>query len=91
MKSIGTSVLKEMQGKLGVELLGAASVKDSRELKARAAPLLPGVKSVVVLGKEIYKEVVDLLMPSKGAGEAIAGELLGPHNDFLSGRLTRAA
>lgn len=52
---------------------------------------LPRAKSVVVFGKEIYKEVVSLLKPSKEAGEAESGELLGVHTDYLNGRLTRAA
>jgi hypothetical protein len=43
-----------------------------------------------VFGKEIYKEVVSLLKPSKEAGEAESGELLGAHSDYLNGRLTRA-
>ena len=40
---------------------------------------MPNAKSVVVLGKEIYKEVVLLLKPSKEAGEAESGELVGVH------------
>ena len=91
-KNFDKNFLSEMKDKLGVELLGVASIgKDSPpELKDRATALLPGAKSVVVLGKEIFKEVVALLEPSKEAGEAEAGELLGPHGDYLNGRLTRA-
>jgi epoxyqueuosine reductase len=83
---------QEMKGELDVELIGVASVEASRskELKDRAISLLPGARSVVVVGKEIYKEVVTLLQPSKDAGEAAGGELLGPHGDYLNGRLTKA-
>lgn len=82
----------EMKGKLDVELIGVASIEasSSKELKDRATSLLPGARSMVVVGKEIYKEVVALLEPSKDAGEAIGGELLGPHSDYLNGRLTKA-
>jgi epoxyqueuosine reductase len=84
--------LQEIKGKLDVELLGVASLEKSHseELTERATALLPGTKSVVVLGKEIFREVVALAGPSKGVGEAAYGDLLGPHDDYLNGRLTRA-
>jgi epoxyqueuosine reductase QueG len=84
--------IQEWKSKLDVELLGVESIETSapKELKDRATYLLPSVKSVVVLGKEIYKEVVALLGSSKEAGEAERGELLGPHSDYLNGRLTKA-
>jgi len=84
--------LQETKGKLDVDLLGVASVEKSgsMELREKAASLLPGVRSVLVLGKEIFQEVVALLGPSKGAGEADYGELLKPHGDYINGRLTRA-
>jgi len=92
MEKFNRHFMEEMKSKLNVELLGVASLETttSKELRDRATSLLPGVKSVAVLGKEIYKEVVALLGPSKGAGEAEAGELLGPHGDYLNGRLTKA-
>ncbi len=83
---------QEMKGKLEVELIGVASIErsTSKELRERAAFLLPGVKSVITVGKEIYKEVVVMLEPSKGVGEAERGELLKSHSDYLNGRLTKA-
>ena len=39
----------------------------------------------------MYKEVISLLKPSKEVGEAEFGELLGPHGEYLNGRLTKAA
>ncbi len=81
-----------MKSKLDVELLGVTSVGRAapKKLRATAASLLPGAKSVVVFAKEIYKEVVALVQPSKGAGEVERGELLGVHTDYLNGRLNRA-
>jgi epoxyqueuosine reductase QueG len=81
-----------MKQKLDVDLLGAASVEKSgaRELKERATALLPGAKSAVVFGKEIFKEVVAVLGPSKEVGAGEAGEFLGPHGDYLNGRLNKA-
>lgn len=92
MERFGQDLIQGMKNKLDVELIGVASVQDSpsTELKGRVAALLPKTKSVVVLGKEIYKEVVSLLKPSKEAGEAESGELMGVHSEYLSGRLNRA-
>ena len=93
MSKFDASFLEEMKKKLDVQLLGVASIatSNSKELRERANSLLPAAKSVVVLAKEMYREVVALLRPSKGVGEADAGELFGPHGDYLNGRLTRAA
>ena len=84
--------LEEMKDMLNVELLGVVSVtkSDSRELKKYANALLPGARSVVVLGKEIYREMVALLGPSKEVGEAYAGDLFVTHTDYINGRLTNA-
>ena len=92
MEEFGQDFIQGMKNKLDVELIGVASVQDSpsMELKERVGALLPKAKSVVVLGKEIYKEVISLLKPSKEAGEAESGELLAGHSDYLNGRLTRA-
>ncbi len=92
MKKFDRDFIQEMKTKLDVELIGVASIdtSTSKELKERAAALLPRAKSVVVLGKETFKEIVALLDVSKEAGEAVPGELLGPHVDYLYGRLNRA-
>jgi epoxyqueuosine reductase QueG len=92
MRIYDQQFIQEMKSKLDVELIGVVSVEASnpKELNEKATSLLPGVKSVIVVGKEIYKEVVVLLKPSKEAGEAESGELLGVHSDYLNGRLTRA-
>ncbi|MDP3039636.1 MAG: hypothetical protein Q8O18_07160, partial [Deltaproteobacteria bacterium] len=70
MKKSDQNFLQEMRGKLDIDLLGVASVEssNSQELRKQAISLLPGVKSVVVLGKQVYKEVVTLLGPAKSAG-----------------------
>jgi len=92
MKNFDQNFLREMKEKLEVEMIGVASVEtsNSKELRERAAFLLPSVKSVVILGKETFREVIALLGPSKGAGEAERGELLGVHADYINGRLNKA-
>ena len=92
MAKLDHHFMQEMKSKLDVELLGVVSIGEStpKELKDPAIRLLPGVKSVVVAGKEIDKEVVALLTPSKEAGEAEAGELIVPHGDYLNGQMNKA-
>ncbi|OGP53928.1 MAG: hypothetical protein A2162_03895 [Deltaproteobacteria bacterium RBG_13_52_11b] len=92
MARLDQHFVQEMKSKLDGELLGVVSIGEStpKELKDPAIRLLPGVKSVVVVGKEIDKEVVALLTPSKGAGEAEAGELIVPHGDYLNGQMNKA-
>ena len=92
MKRFDLPCIEEIKNKLDVDLVGAASLEalTPQRLKDTAAALLPEAKSVIVFGKEIYKEVVDLLEESKEVGEAKGGDLFGPHSDYLNGRLTRA-
>ena len=82
--------LQGMKKKLEVDLMGVASVETSKDLKDRATVFLPTVKSVLVLGKETYQEVVSLLEPSKEAGEAEPGEVFAVHADYVNSRLNRA-
>jgi epoxyqueuosine reductase QueG len=92
METFDWDFMEEMKPKLGVDVIGVASVElpTPQRLKGMADSLLPGVKSMVVLGKEMYKEVVALLQPCKEVGEAEYGDLLGPHCDYINARLNRA-
>ena len=90
MAKFDNDFFQEMKRKLDIDLIGVASVEASKELKDRAALFLPTVKSVVVLGKEAYKEVIALLKPSRGVGEPEPGEVFNVHADYLYGKLNRA-
>ncbi len=92
MHEFSRKFIEEMKIKLDVELIGVASVEEPSpsELNSRARALLPNVKSVVVFGKEIYREVVSLLKASKEAGEAESGELMAVHTDYLKAKLNTA-
>ena len=92
MGKYGQYSLPDLKSKLGVELIGIVSAEQStsKALKDQAAFLLPGVKSIVILGKEIYREVLTLLRSSKEVGEADPAEFFGPHGDYLNSRLTKA-
>jgi epoxyqueuosine reductase len=80
------------KNEMDIELAGVVSVGAStpKEFKEKVSTLLPGTKSVIVMGKEIYKEVVALLEPSKEVGEAAGGDLFGPHSGYLDGQMNNA-
>lgn len=84
--------VQEMKRKFDLELLGVALIDDDspEEIKKSADALLPDARAVIVFGKEIYKELVDLIKPSKAVGEAEHAALLKPHYNYLNGRITRA-
>ena len=92
MAEFNRNFVQEWKQKLAVDLMGVASVDGASpaEFRAMATALLPGVKSVVVMGRELYQEVVSLLQPTRQAGEAEPGELLKVHTDYVSGSLNRA-
>jgi len=84
--------LEEMKSEMNIELAGVVSIGAStpKEFKKKISTLLPEAKSVVVMGKEIYREVVALLKPSKEVGDAEGGDLFGPHSAYLDGQLNNA-
>jgi len=92
MTNVDCQSIVHMKNELEVDLVGVARIDASapKLVRESAESLLPGAKSAVVFAKEIYKEVVDLLAPSKEVGAAEPGALLGPHYTYLTGRLTKA-
>jgi len=75
-----------------VDLCGVAAVADTRgtPLYESAARLLPDARAIVVLGAELYAEVLRLVEPERVMGEAAARELFAPHVEYMNGRLNRA-
>jgi len=75
-----------------IDLCGVAAVSDTAgtPLYDSAIALLPGARSIVVLGVELFPEVLRLITPDRLMGEAAARELYTPHVDFMNSRLNRA-
>jgi epoxyqueuosine reductase QueG len=74
-----------------VDACGVVAVAETNgtPLFDSALALLPEAKSIIVLEMEIFPEILDLVTPEKRFGEAAAGDLFGPHQDYLSSRLNR--
>lgn len=92
MLKVNSLHIGELKNKLEIDLLGVARIDEtSTELiRNSAAALLPGAASVIVFGKEIYRELVALIAPSNEVGAAEPAALLKPHYNYLNGRLNRA-
>ncbi|HEX2965451.1 MAG TPA: 4Fe-4S binding protein [Syntrophorhabdaceae bacterium] len=92
MEIFDTQFLDKMKESYEIDLAAAVTLESagSLELRQRASALLPTAVSVVVFAKEIYEEIVDLLVPINQAGETHGGDLLPMHSDYLNGRLNRA-
>ncbi len=84
--------IQEALSRMEVDAMGIASVADPAEprLRAQVEALLPEARSIVVFAMEIYPEVLDHSKPAKLMGEVSARDLLGPHMDYLNGRLNKA-
>jgi epoxyqueuosine reductase QueG len=75
-----------------IDLVGVAPLAtlQGTPLAESAQALLPDARSVLVFGKELFDEVLRLVVPDKSMGKAAARDLYGPHSDYVNGRLTHA-
>jgi len=87
------SEIQELLSGLEVDLVGVARLNDIKEtrLADQATTLLPSVKSIVVLGMEIWPEFLDLTSTERTAGASNPNDLYQRHLDYIRGRLVRAA
>ncbi len=90
--SPAVKIMEDLVAGLEVDVVGVASLADweGTPLAESARRLLPGAQSVVMVGMEIYPEVLDLATPAKMMGEGAPRDLLAAHADYLDGRLTKA-
>jgi epoxyqueuosine reductase len=84
--------VQQALAELEVDMVGVVRIKELKNDKiAKAAKkLLPSVKSIVVLGMEIYPEFLDLTSPEMVMGTPNLNNMLTRHKDYLKGRLVRA-
>jgi epoxyqueuosine reductase len=78
---------------LDVDMVGVVRIDELKKNKlAQAAQnLLPSVKSIVVMAMAMYPEFLELTSPERGMGTPNLNELLTRHNEYLRGRLIKAA
>ncbi len=85
--------VQEALSKLEVDMVGVVRIDELKKNKLThaAQKLLPSVKSIVVLGIEIFPEFLDLASPEMIMGTPNMNSLLTRHKDYLRGRLTKAS
>jgi len=84
--------LQDVIRKLDVDMVGVADIArwKGTKLDETAKKLLPKARSVVVLGMEVYPEVLNLISPGRLTGAASLNDLLDRHTEFVSSRVTKA-
>lgn len=85
--------IQEFISTLDVDAVGVAALSDLKgsKLEETALRLLPETNSIVVFAMEIYPEILDHIKPGRTAGQSSLNDLLDRNDDFLAGRLTKAA
>jgi epoxyqueuosine reductase len=85
--------VQEALAELDVDIVGVVRMDELKKnkLAQSAQKLLPSVKSIVVLGMEIFPEFLDLASPEMVMGAPNMNNMLTRHKDYLRGRLTKAS
>ncbi len=85
--------VQEALAKLDVDMVGVVGIDEIKgtKLAKNALKLLPSVKSIVVMGMEIYPEFLDLTSLERTMGTANYNELFTRHIEYLRGRLFKSA
>ena len=88
----GSSLLEELRLELDADIVGVASLSDWKgtRLEERALRLLPQAKSIVVIAKEIYPEILDLSSSERITGAASLNDVLLHNSEYMNGRLNEA-
>jgi epoxyqueuosine reductase len=88
-----SALVQEILSELDVDMVGVARLSDLKgtRLEEQALKLLPSARSIVVVIAEVYKEFLDLTTPEMVMGTANLNNLYIHHNDYLAGRLNKAA
>ena len=76
-----------------VDLIGIAGMENIKgtKLEEQVKKLLPETNSIVVLGMEIFPEILNLTSPERVTGAASRNDIMKSQTDYINGKLTWAA
>jgi epoxyqueuosine reductase QueG len=76
-----------------VDIIGIASMKDVKgtKLEEQVRKLLPETNSIIVLGMEVFPEILDLTSPERRTGAASPNDIMKGQTDYINGKLTWTA
>jgi epoxyqueuosine reductase QueG len=78
---------------LDVDIVGIVRIEDIRgsRLEEQALKLLPDTNSIIVLGMELFTEILDLTRPERITGAASANTIMQGQSSYIHGKLTWVA
>jgi epoxyqueuosine reductase QueG len=76
-----------------VDLFGIAGMENIKgtKLEEQVNKLLPETNSIIILGMEIFPEVINLTSPGRIKGAASTNDIMEGQADYINGKLTWAA
>ena len=78
---------------LDVDMVGIVSIDNIREsrLEEQVLRLLPETNSIIVLGMELFTEILDLTRPERITGAASSNTIMQAQSGYIHGKLTWVA
>lgn len=85
MTELGSRVLEVAGGPDGVDLIGVAPAERFSPLPERERPevILPGARSVIVLGSQVFRVLTERLKASRAVGEFSVRDIYEAHKDAV--------
>jgi epoxyqueuosine reductase QueG len=76
-----------------VDIIGIAGMENIQgtKLEKQVKKLLPETNSIIVLGMEIFPEILNLTSPGRIKGAASTNDIMEGQADYINGKLTWAA
>ena len=91
--SKASTSLQEYLTELDVDIVGVVQIGNIKgnKLEEQAINLLPETNSIIVLGMEMFPEVLDLTSPERIVGAASRNTIMQAQSSYIHGKLTWVA
>ena len=88
-----SATVQEYLTDLDVDIVGIVSLEDIKgsKLEEQALKLLPETSSIIVLGMELFPEILNLTRPERITGAASSNTIMQSQSNYISGKLTWVA
>ena len=85
--------VQEVLAELDVDMMGITSMENIKgtRLEEQVKKLLPKANSIVVIGMEVYEEMLNLTSPERVTGAASFNDMMKSQSEYINGKLTEAA
>lgn len=88
-----SAVVQEYLNEVDVDIMGIVSIDDIKgsKLAGQTLKLLPETNSIIVLGMEVFPEILDLTHPERVTGAASTNTIMQNQSSYIGGKLTWVA